>query len=161
LLDELPVRSVRTAWTNVGGQLILQTELQKLTQQIHSGKINDWEKVHQFYRIQGQRYVQDKLQHALVALKEVQGIHAKKMDKAVFKNLLQQSIATKEWMVKGIYDSRAKDYRNPFRKMVYETQKEMNAVVGALADNSFINQEIESLSRYKKEVNGLIRKFKL
>jgi hypothetical protein len=42
------------------------------------------------------------------------------------------------WMVKGIYESRAKDYANPFRRMVYESQKEMEKVVGRLKDNAFI-----------------------
>jgi hypothetical protein len=72
-----------------------------------------------------------------------------------------QSIITKEWMTKAIYDSRAKDYTNPFRKMVYENMEEMNTVIGSLQKNSFIKQEIESLAVYKKEINELIKKMKL
>ncbi|MBS1936018.1 MAG: hypothetical protein JST96_18605 [Bacteroidetes bacterium] len=83
------------------------------------------------------------------------------MDKETFATLLQQSITTREWMVKNIQDSRAKDYSNPFRKMVYDNQKEMDTVVGAFADNSFIKQEIEALAVYKKEIAELVKKFKL
>ena len=61
------------------------------------------------------------------------------------RNLLRQSIGTKEWMTKEIYASRAKDYTNPFRKMVYDPPEEMNAVIGRLQDNSFIRQEKEAL----------------
>ncbi|MBS1917348.1 MAG: DUF4954 family protein [Bacteroidetes bacterium] len=161
LQEVLPVRLAKTDWANVGGQLIIKTELEKLVQQIHSGKINDWDKVHQFYSIQSNHYAADKLHHALSALKEVHGITAKKMDKETFATLLQQSITTREWMVKNIQDSRAKDYSNPFRKMVYDNQKEMDTVVGAFADNSFIKQEIEALAVYKKGIAELVKKFKL
>jgi hypothetical protein len=74
---------------------------------------------------------------------------------------LNQTIATKEWMTRGIYDSRAKDYSNPFRKMVYESVAEMDAVVGSLDHNSFINDEIAALKSFKKDLNELGRKFKL
>ena len=40
-------------------------------------------------------------------------------------SLLQQAVKTREWFVEGIYQSRVKDYNNPFRKMVYADEKEM------------------------------------
>ena len=85
----------------------------------------------------------------------------KKTSPVQFRNLLNQTIATKEWMTRGIYDSRAKDYTNPFRKMVYENIEEMNAVVGSLDHNGFINDEIAALKFFKKELNDLGKKFKL
>jgi hypothetical protein len=44
-------------------------------------------------------------------------------------------------MVKGIFDSRAKDYHNPFRKMVYDNRKQMEEVIGKLDENSFHKKE--------------------
>ncbi len=161
LQADLPGKLQQAEWVNIGGQLVPQAAVQKLVQQIHSGKINGWEQVHQFYVTQGNDYPAAKLQHALSALKEVHGIQLKKIDAFSFKNLLLQSVVTKEWMTKGIYDSRAKDYTNPFRKMTYESIAEMDNVTGALKDNSFIMQETEVLARYKKELNGVIRKLKL
>jgi hypothetical protein len=64
-------------------------------------------------------------------------------------------------MVKGIYDSRAKDYYNDFRKMVYETRKEMEKVIGKLEDNSFINQQVDELKQFKKTIAGISKTFKL
>jgi hypothetical protein len=64
-------------------------------------------------------------------------------------------------MCKGIYDSRAKDYSNPFRKMVYETNEEMNKVLGRLEDNSFIQQQMGELDALKKEVRSVVKKLKL
>jgi hypothetical protein len=45
--------------------------------------------------------------------------------------------------------------------MVYESIGEMDTVIGKLSDNSFINQEKESLSAYKKQVARLLKKMKL
>jgi hypothetical protein len=75
--------------------------------------------------------------------------------------LLQKSIATKKWMVEGIYQSREKDYSNPFRLMVYGSPEEMIKVVGSLEDNPFIEQEKEMLSAYKKTISAVLKKFRL
>ena len=160
LLEALPTTLPLTKWVNVGGQLIRDSELQRLLQQIRTGKIREWKQVHEFYSRQGENYAQDKLVHALAALKEIQGKSLKRTGKEGLKDLLLQAIRTKEWMTKGIYTSRAKDYTNPFRKMVYDSPEEMNAVVGALSDNSFIRQEKEANKKYRKEVEEVLKKFK-
>ena len=64
-------------------------------------------------------------------------------------------------MTKNIYDSRAKDYSNPFRKMVFENDTEMEKVTGKLSENSFILQELENLKKYKQMIQGIIRKYHL
>jgi hypothetical protein len=45
--------------------------------------------------------------------------------------------------------------------MVYDTNEEMNKVVGALEDNSFIQNQIAALDQMKKEVKLLVKKLKL
>ncbi len=64
-------------------------------------------------------------------------------------------------MCKGIYDSREKDYTNPFRKMVYDTKEEMNQVVGKIEGNTFIQQEFAQCDEITKQVRSIIRKMKL
>jgi hypothetical protein len=88
---------------------------------------------------------------------EIHNLKSAAFTKKIFLQLLQQSIVTKEWMVKGIYESRAKDYANPFRKMVYDTQKEMEKVVGSLKDNVFIRQQREELIQFKKQVTAITK----
>ncbi|MEK7224843.1 MAG: hypothetical protein AAB221_04085 [Bacteroidota bacterium] len=83
-------------------------------------------------------------------------LHTKKL----FLYLLQQAVATKEWMVKGIYESRAKDYSNPFRKMLYDTEKEMEKVTGALKDNSFIKEQQAAAKIYLEKINSLTLRFR-
>jgi len=156
LQKAIPTPSGMTQWSNVGGQLILDTELQKFLQQVHTGKAKSWDDVHQFYTRQGANYDRDKLAHALSAYKEIFGVNLKRAGRKALHDLLAQSILTKEWMTKGIYTSRAKDYTNPFRKMVYSSQEEMNTVIGALSDNSFIRLQKEALKKYRKEVETII-----
>ncbi|HVU58118.1 MAG TPA: DUF4954 family protein [Puia sp.] len=157
LQKSLPPATTLTTWINAGGQLIRESELQRLIQQIKTGKVREWRQVHQFYTTQGDNYAKDKLQHALAALKQVHGINLRRAGRTTLHELLQKGVATKEWMTKGIYESRAKDYSNPFRKMVYDSMEEMNVVVGSLQDNSFIKQERTALKNYKKETEDIIR----
>ena len=107
------------------------------------------------------KYPQHKLKHALASLSEITGINLKKIDTHQFANLLNSIITTKEWMTKGIHDSRAKDYTNPYRKMVYESIGEMNEVLGKLEENSFIKQQIEELKSFKTGIASLKKKFKI
>jgi len=59
-------------------------------------------------------------------------------------------------MVDEIYVSRAKDYKNPFRNMVYNSDEERDLVVGKLEDNSFILQQRQELEIFENRVSNLI-----
>lgn len=148
----------RSEWLNVGGQLLQRTEVEKLKRNTRSGKIKSWDELHDIYRQQGAAYASDKLNHGYTSLLEILHITPKQFTPALFKNLLQQAINMKEWMCKGIYDSRAKDYSSPYRKMVYETNEEMNKVMGRLEDNGFIQQQLADLETMKKQVKSLLKK---
>ncbi len=161
LFSKLNSRRIKSGWVNVGGQLIQAAELGKFVQQIRSGKIKNWNQVHQFYQKQSENYPEDKLNHALASFSRVNGASLTKLTRSQIRNMLEGALATREWMAAGIYDSRAKDYTNPFRQMVYEGQNEMNAVVGALADNAFILEEKENLKNFKKSLQLLIKKLDL
>jgi hypothetical protein len=161
LLDALPGSTPLHPWVNAGGQLIRDSELQKLIAQIHAGKIRSWEQIHLFYVRQGDHYPADKLVHALAALKQITGVTLRKGGRNGFALLMRQSIATREWMTKEIYTSRAKDYTNPFRKMVYDSPEEMDAVIGRLQDNSFIRQDKDAAKKYRKEIEKVLLQFGL
>jgi hypothetical protein len=164
-LDELkaalPAKSTRNEWLNIGGQLIPSDDVDVLKEKIKTNKIKSWDAIHEYYTVQGAKYTQQKLKHALASLSEITGINLKKMDAHQFSNLLNGVVVTKEWITKGIKDSRAKDYTNPYRKMVYESIGEMNEVLGKLEENSFINQQMEELKGFKSEIAFLRRKFKV
>jgi hypothetical protein len=159
LFIQLPKKQKRSEWVNVGGQLIPVTELNTLKQKIVSGKIKSWDAVHAFYAAQAKHYPQQKLQHAMSSLFELTG--TAKLTKENFVAYLQSYLATKTWMVEGIASSREKDYTSPFRKMMYETEAELEAVTGKLKENSFILQQQEELKQTKAAVQKMVKQLKL
>ena len=50
---------------------------------------------------------------------------------------------------------------NPFRKMVYESQAEMDQVLGKLDDNSFIINQEKLFKEYQLRIHNLIQKWDL
>jgi hypothetical protein len=160
LKKSIPQKIGRSGWINVGGQLMADSDVKKLKSQIKSNKINSWKQVHVYYQRIGDDYPKEKLIHAYTSLLELLNITSKQLTPELFKTLLENAITTKEWMSKGIYSSREKDYINPFRKMVYETNQEMNVVIGKIEDNQFIQGQLAEVDLYKKQVKNLIRKLK-
>ncbi len=148
----------RVAWQNAGGQLIPAPAIKKLIRDIKHDKIKSWDEVHDFYRQQGAGYQKQKQQHAFASLIELIQLQPADLAPALLDTLLQQAIKTRAWMVENIYASRAKDYENSFRKMVYESGKEMEKVIGRLKDNSFILQQKEELEQFRQRVNAIRKK---
>jgi carbonic anhydrase/acetyltransferase-like protein (isoleucine patch superfamily) len=159
--EALPENKKPASWVNAGGQLIQKSALDSLISGIHLQEIQGWKDIHQFYLTEGVNYPSDKLYHALDILRQVHGISIKKIKPADFKVLLLQSVATADWITKGIFSSRKKDYLNPFRKMVYENQAEMDQVVGKLDDNSFIKNQDKIFQEYQATVQHLIQTWNL
>ena len=157
----LPLRARRSNWLNIGGQLFPQPAFNTFKKDIYSGKIKSWDEVHSFYMLNSQIYPEQKLQHSFASLLEILQLKPAGFDKKVFKELINQAVATREWMVKGIFDSRAKDYHNPFRKMVYDNRKQMETVIGKLDDNSFIKKKIAEMKTYRERAKELLKKFNL
>lgn len=155
--ENLPAKLKRQRWMNVGGQLMTANELSKLKEQIKKGKLKNWYAVHDQYELIGEQYAAQKNHYGLAVLEEITGLNIRNVAAHSIVQLLQQAVSTKEWMCKGIYDSRAKDYSNSFRKMVYDTVAEMNAVLGKLEQNSFIKEQETQLKQYKQELAQFIK----
>jgi hypothetical protein len=155
LTDSLPLESIRLSWANIGGQLMPESAVSTLVSGIKNENIQSWEDVHDFYRTNGALYKDQKLQHAYASLMELAKPPSNRLSKNYFKQVLDDALITKEWMTENIYTSRAKDYQNYFKKMVYDSEKEMEAVIGKLEDNSFIKQQNEELTSFRKRVKDL------
>jgi hypothetical protein len=162
-LKSLPakLKAIKTSgaaieWSNIGGQLIPTKSLQTMLQQIKSDKLNSWHEVHQFYQTQTDKYLDKKNTHALYCLELIEGVSISGLSNKKLNDWLDRYQAIKEEVTQKIKSSREKDYTNPFRKMVYENQAEMDAIVGDLNDNSFIEQQIAE----QKQLNQFITEFK-
>ena len=99
--------------------------------------------------------------HAYASLLQLLQLKAGDLTASLFGRLLDESVQTKEWLTQTIYESRQKDYQNEFRKMVYENDEEMDAVLGRLEDNMFVKQQKEELERFRSEVQEIKQRFAL
>ncbi len=156
--DLLPSRNKLAEWQNIGGQLIPAADVASLLLKINKGKLNSWDEVHDWYAGEGDAYLAKKQFHAIACLEKVSGINVKIANRVSFSELLQNALETKNWMLDNILKSREKDYHNPFRKMVYDSQAEMDKVMGSLADNSFIKQEQLAVIDFEAKVGSLLNK---
>lgn len=142
----------RNHFTNVGGQLIPDADLQQLIARIHKCSTNSWNDVHAFYAEQSAAYPLQKLQHALASFEAISDQKVADLKEADFKVLVAEYLSIKTDLCKRIEASRAKDYSNAFRKMMYNNQAEMDEVIGKLEDNGFILQEKKQLAAEKRRL---------
>ena len=161
LQEALPSNPQRTAWKDIGGQLIPEEELNSLLSGIKEGNIKGWDEVHGFYEKQGQLYTDQKLQHAYASLLELLQISVAEFNSELFRETIERALETKEWIIKSIYESRAKDYENEFRRMTYDDMKEMEEVLGKLEDNIFLQNQEEELKAFRLQIENTLKLFQL
>lgn len=150
--------SQRLEWENIGGQLIEKNAIDQLLREIKSGKIDDWEDIHKYYHELSRSYLETKRAHAFASLLEITDVRSESISVEIVQAWLKEAISHRTWMVDEIYASRAKDYENPFRNMVYNSEEERDLVVGKLSENSFILQQRDELNGFIKCAHKLISK---
>jgi len=156
--EEYPVgkRSYqRELFEDVGGQLFRKRDLDTLLNDIRIGKVNDWDAVHHCYHRLSNDYPAHKLAHALASLLEINGMQRDELTREFVQQVIDESVQTKHWICDEIHKTRAKDYQNRFRQMVYENEAERDAVVGSLADNTFIQQQQAEYEDYVSSVPAI------
>ncbi|MEN5234184.1 DUF4954 family protein [Sphingobacterium faecium] len=148
--------SQRLEWENIGGQLIEKDAIEQLMSEIKSSKIDEWEDVHKYYHDLSKSYLESKRSHAFASILEITGETWETITIETLKSWLHEAILHRTWMVNEIFASRAKDYVNPFRNMVYNSDEERDIVVGKLDENSFILQQREELKVFENGVQDLL-----
>ncbi len=152
----LQAKEKRTTWKNLGGQLVTEQALNQLIKKVKSGALASWDAIHQWYRDQSLHYFDQKRTHALASLWEVSGMRGTQLSRQRFSTLLREAMATNRWLEEQLIASRTKDYQNPFRKMVYQDEKEMNEVMGKLSDNPFIKQYRKQTQDFEVRASHLL-----
>jgi len=154
-LQELKLDLENLTWINIGGQLIPEKKVKGLIQKIKSSEIENWNQVHKFYETESDKYNSRKDFHAMSCLEKLTQKSFSKISTNQFLNWLDTYLEIKKDITLRIQNTRAKDYANPFRKMVYENEAEMNTVIGNLADNSFIKEQKNLLKQLETKIAGL------
>jgi hypothetical protein len=153
----IPFGKAREPWLNVGGQLIPEKDFTRLKGRIAAGRIRDWEGVHAFYRRQAEEYPSQKLRHAMACLAELDPVSRKSFDVETLKSWATELAEAHAWVREGILQSRRKDYANPFRRMAYGSEKEMEKVIGRLSENAFISEFLSDMQRMDRDVSRAMR----
>ena len=156
LQEHLPVSPKRQPWLNVGGQLIPEKNVEALKDRVRNRKIQTWDQLHEFYKNQGDKYEEQKRADALAALSEILGRHPATLTTDGLTDLAADYLRIQKWMVDQIVVSRKKDYTNPYRKMMYENDHEMDAVVGKFSDNSFIKDQKKTLKKLTEQLSRFL-----
>lgn len=146
----------RHPWVNVGGQLVPQPDLDQLLTDIKHLTVKSWDEIHARYQTLGQHYPISKLRHAVACLTEIRGIRPAELDITTLSGWLTESLEVCSWIQKQVESTREKDYKNPFRTMVYQDKKEMEHVVGKLSDDSFILHTRKMTAAYHEQVQRIL-----
>ena len=121
--------------------------------------INSWDELHEAYKMEGEIYPSKKSQHALASLLEIENINAEKINLKKLNQWLDKSVKIASSITGKISASRKKDYVNPFRKMIYDSETEMNNVIGEFDRNSFVCLQQKELCSFMKNVEKIRSKF--
>lgn len=140
----------RNAWVNIGGQLIEADELTLLKKKIRNGKIKSWQDQHREYDRIATEYDGKKRMHAIASLFEITRINPAKVIEENIEEFIEEWVETKRWILDKIFESRAKDFSNEFRKMPYNTVEEMTEVLGSIETNNFIQFQEEQFKQSVK-----------
>lgn len=143
-------------WFNLGGQLMQQSDLESLIEDIHVGNINSWDEIHTRYDKIWEKYNLDKLQHAYLSLCYYLRCDPDKgPTKEQWTFALDKVKEIQQYISDQVYLSRKKDYDNPFKKATYRNEAEMITALGTLEKNSFIVHVAEETEVFVNSINKL------
>ncbi len=144
----------RKIWINLGGQMMMQEDVDQLREDINNGTLNSWEEIHNRYNEIWKRYPKDKFKHACLSLYFL--LQTKEISKEIFNDLLLKSVKIQNYICEEVYNSRKKDYDNQIRNSTFRNEEEKNAVVGKLDDNSFVKQIRKETEEYISRIEKII-----
>jgi hypothetical protein len=127
-----------TEWENAGGQIIPSEKIRELFDGIKNGAINNWNAVHQFYKLCDCAYEQYKVRYALYLLEQLYSRPIEEFSVDLYRNITDDVSIVAYDIYNASLKSREKDYTDYYRNMVYRSEKEMDEVIGPLEDNSFL-----------------------
>jgi len=138
-----------TEWVNFGGQLIPAADADRTRADIGSGKLDTWEKIHERYNELWKQYPLQKQRHAFAVVKELCGCEP---DKQKWLAMLDDTLKIQRYVCDKVYDSRKKDFDNPFRQATYRNAEEMAAAIGTIDDNDFVKQVRAETEEFAKVI---------
>jgi len=140
-------------WVNMGGQLMLKKDVDKLRSDIGTGKLNTWKAIHTRYDKHWEDYPRDKQKHAYAILCEI--LNTDTISSEQWLSALNQEERIQQFITDQVFVSREKDYENTFRQITFKNNEEMIAAIGTIDDNSFVVQTRQELEDFRKRLSAL------
>jgi len=140
-------------WVNMGGQLAAAGEVDAIRSDIRSGKLGSWEEIHSRYDTLWDGYVLARQRHAYATLCDTLGKDG--ITKEDWLSLLEKAVEIQEYVRDQVYISRKKDFDNPYRQATFRSIEEMNAAIGTIEDNDFVQQVRSETESFKRAVEDV------
>lgn len=112
-------------WHNIGGQLVAECDLKKLFDEMQN--FAKWDEIHERMDELWGGYEEQKRKHAYQVLLDL--LLCDEISDEQWKRLTERYEEICKEMEEQAKASRAKDFENEFRKMTFETEEELSAVV--------------------------------
>ncbi len=146
-------------WWNLGGQLVYQDDLDELIGDINSKKLDSWQDIHQRYHALWKIYPFQKASHACFSLQRVLGKSLTELANKDWVDLFQKTLDIQIEIENRTRKSREKDFINDFRKMVYENDEEMKAVIGNPDDDGFLEVMRDKTVALKNNIDVVVNQY--
>ncbi len=144
--------AARSSWVNIGGQLLQQEDLNRLKTSILSSEINSWKEVHNRYYTLSKTYIEQRCRHAFASLISLYNMEGKELTLGFWEKSLDSALTIQHLIEKNTYESRLKDYTNKYRRITFETPKEMEAVIGTIKDDTFISIIHKEAEQFESQI---------
>ena len=145
-----------TEWVNLGGQLCPQKSVDKLRSDIGSGKVKSWDQIHARYDSLWDQYPLEKQKHAYRVLCYLKNV--RKISPEIWNAALDEASEIQMLIKELVYESRKKDFENPFKQLTFRNQEEMESVVGHVDENEFIQLINRETRLFKQKIKSLKKK---
>jgi hypothetical protein len=130
-----------------------------LIRSVCEGKINTWGELHHAYDSTWDEYPEQKTAHALYCLLYSYNPEFEKLSPELIRRSLEESVETARELLRRAYESRRKDYENPYRLATFRNPEEMEEVWGKLEDISFLNSYTEEVESFCAGVGECLSAF--
>jgi hypothetical protein len=149
-----------TGWENMGGQIVPAFRVDRLRKNIRERKITSWEEIHAAYDGWHECYALDRARHAWAVLSLLTGGKngEQTVSRAAFIKETVAAVEIKKRMTRQVYETRAKDFTDPYRLITYRNRAEMNMVAGRPDQNAFVEYARRDCLQFEKTAENTVKR---
>jgi hypothetical protein len=141
-----------SAWDNLGGQIAPRSRVDELVGRARSGELRDWDAMHEGYARIAAAYADDAAAHAWACLRLLFGGGAG----AALRSGLSELSSLSRKVEKRVFETRAKDFSNRFRRATFESDAEFDAVMGRVEDNPFVKKTRADMRDLRARIDAIL-----